>query len=63
MGVISLDFQSVVIGYAIGIALMWSIHTLLFEEQEYDEQTEKHNEAVRNSPYSWNYPYDIPTSD
>ena len=64
MGVISLDFQSVIIGYTIGIVLMWSIHTVLFEgDNEIDEQTERHNEAVRNSPYSWNYPYDIPTSD
>ena len=63
MGVISLDFQSVIIGYTIGIVLMWSIHTVLFEgDNEIDEQTERH-EAVRNSPYSWNYPYDIPTSD
>ena len=63
MSFINLDFLSVVTGYSIGIALMWSIHTLLFEEQEYDEQTEKHNEAVRNSPYSWDYPYDTVTSD
>ena len=62
MGVLSLDIQSVVIAYSIGVALMWSIHTLLFEGQEYDEQTERHNEAVRNSPYSWNYPYDVTAS-
>jgi hypothetical protein len=63
MNIIELDFSSVVIGYTIGIALMWSIHTVLFEEQLNDETTERHNEAVRNSPYTWNYPYDSSTSN
>ena len=39
MGLISLDFQSIVIGYAVGVALMWSIHELLYgdnDEQETD---------------------------
>ena len=39
MGIISMDFQSVVIGYAAGVALMWSIHELLYgdnDEQETD---------------------------
>lgn len=63
MNVFTLDFLSVVIGYSVGIALMWSIHTVLFEEELDEETTERHNEAVRNSPYSWNYPYDIPASD
>ena len=31
MSFLELDFASVVIGYAIGVALMWSIHTLLFD--------------------------------
>ena len=30
MGLISLDFQSIVIGYAIGIALMWSLNEMLY---------------------------------
>ena len=63
MSLFPLDFLSVVIGYSVGIALMWSIHTVLFEEELDDETTERHNEAVRNSPYSWNYPYDTATSD
>ena len=63
MNIVQLDFLSVIVGYAIGLCLMWSIHTVLFEE-EIDEQTaEAHNEAIRNSPYSWNYPYDTGTSD
>lgn len=63
MSFINLDFLSVVTGYSIGIALMWSIHTVLFEEELDESTTERHNEAVRNSPYSWNYPYDTATSD
>ena len=63
MNIFTLDFLSVAIGYSVGIALMWSIHTVLFEEEIDEQATERHNEAVRNSPYSWNYPYDIPASD
>jgi len=63
MNIISLDFSSVVIGYTIGIALMWSIHTVLFEEELDESTTERHNEAVRISPYTWHYPYDTATSD
>ena len=44
MNIIDLDFQSVVIGYTIGIVLMRSIHTVLFEgENEIDDQTKRHN--------------------
>tara|TARA_R100001015_G_C4599920_1_gene154925 strand:+ start:821 stop:1012 length:192 start_codon:yes stop_codon:yes gene_type:complete len=63
MSFINLDFLSVAIGYSVGIALMWSIHTVLFEEELDESTTERHNEAVRNSPYSWDYPYDTVTSD
>ena len=63
MSFINLDFLSVAAGYSIGIALMWSIHTVLFEEELDESTTERHNEAVRNSPYSWDYPYDTVTSD
>ena len=63
MNFINLDFLSVAAGYSIGIALMWSIHTVLFEEELDEATTERHNEAVRNSPYSWDYPYDTVTSD
>tara|TARA_B100001564_G_scaffold252377_1_gene214511 strand:+ start:168 stop:359 length:192 start_codon:yes stop_codon:yes gene_type:complete len=63
MSFINLDFLSVAAGYSIGIALMWSIHTVLFEEELDEATTERHNEAVRNSPYSWDYPYDTVTSD
>ncbi len=63
MSFLELDFLSVVIGYAVGIALMWSIHTVLFEEELDDETTKRHDEAVRSSPYTWNFPYDTVTSD
>ena len=63
MSFLELDFASVVIGYAIGVALMWSIHILLFEEELDESTTKRHDEAVRNSPYSWNYPYDSSTSN
>ena len=63
MNIVQLDFISVVTGYVIGLCLMWSIHTVLFEEEIDEQTTEKHNEAVRTSPYSWNYPYDTATSD
>ena len=63
MNIVQLDFLSVNIGYVVGLCLMWSIHTLLFEEEIDEQTTETHNEAVRNSPYSWNYPYDTATSD
>ena len=63
MSFLELDFISVVIGYAVGIALMWSIHTVLFEEELDDATTKRHDEAVRNSPYTWNFPYDTAASD
>ncbi len=63
MNVIDLDFISVIIGYTAGLALMWSIHTVLFEEEIDEQATETHDEAIRNSPYSWNYPYDTATPE
>ena len=63
MNIVQLDFLSVIIGYVVGLCLMWSIHTLLFEEEIDEQTTETHNEAVRNSPYSWNYPYDTATPE
>ena len=43
MNVFTLDFISVIIGYSVGIALMWSIHTVLFEEELDESTTERHN--------------------
>ena len=46
MGLISMDFQSVVIGYAIGIALMWSINETLYGDNN-EQRTEKDSESTR----------------
>jgi hypothetical protein len=59
---LSIDFQSVVIGYAVGIGLMWSIHTVLFEEDNNDNEAEENDEGFRGSFYNWNYPYNHFTS-
>ena len=40
MGLISMDFQSVVIGYAVGVALMWSIHEVLYGDNNNEQRTE-----------------------
>jgi hypothetical protein len=40
MGLISIDFQSIVIGYAVGIALMWSLHELLYGDNNNEKRTE-----------------------
>ena len=47
MGLISMDFQSVVIGYAIGIALMWSLNELLYGDNNDEERTEKDSKNTR----------------
>ena len=40
MGLIELDFQSIVIGYMVGVALMWSICNLLYGDNDEQEQTD-----------------------
>ena len=40
MGIIDLDFQSIVIGYAVGVALMWSICETLYGDNN-EERTKK----------------------
>ena len=46
MGLISMDFQSVVIGYAIGIALMWSLCNTLYGDNN-EQRTETDSERTR----------------
>ncbi len=46
MGIISVDFQSVVIGYAVGIALMWSINETLYGDNN-NERSEKDSANTR----------------
>ena len=64
MNIIELDFMSIVIGYSIGIAMMWSLtQTVFHTEVNDDEGTKEGDENIRNSVYHWNYPYDLPTSN
>jgi hypothetical protein len=64
MNIIELDFMSIVIGYSIGIAMMWSLtQTIFHTEVNDDEETKEGDENIRSSVYHWNYPYNLPTSD
>ncbi len=64
MNIIELDFMSIVIGYSIGIAMMWSLtQTVFHTEVNDDEGTKEGDENFRGSTYHWNYPYNLPTSD
>ena len=46
MGIISMDFQSIVIGYAVGVALMWSLNELLYGDNN-EQRTETDSENTR----------------
>ena len=64
MNIIELDFLSIVIGYTVGIIMMWSVtQTVFHTEVNDDEGTEGSDANFRNSVYHWNYPYNLPTSD
>ena len=63
MNILELDFLSVIIGYVVGLILMWSIHTVLFEEEIDDAATNRSPENFRNSIYHWNYPYNMVRDD
>ena len=63
MNIAELDFQSVVIGYAVGIVLMWSIHTVLFEETIDEEKPKENNLYPNSSVYHGNYPYNLDKHD
>lgn len=45
MGLIDLDFMSIVIGYVVGVALMWSISETLYGDN--NERSEKDSENTR----------------
>ena len=45
MGLITMDFQSIVIGYVVGVALMWSINETLYGDN--NERSEKDSEDTR----------------
>ena len=64
MNIIEVDFLSIVIGYTVGVTLMWSItQTIFHTEVNDDEGTKKDDENIRNSFYHWNYPYNNFTSE
>ena len=64
MNIIEVDFLSIVIGYTVGVALMWSItQTVFHTEVNDDEGTKESDENFRGSTYHWNYPYNLPTPD
>ena len=46
MGLISMDFQSVIIGYAAGVALMWSLNEVLYGDND-EQRTETDSEHTR----------------
>jgi hypothetical protein len=48
MGLIELDFQSIVVGYMIGVALMWSLcNTFYGENNEQRTETDSKNTRPR----------------
>ena len=46
MGLIEMDLQSIVIGYMVGVALMWSICTTLYGDNN-ETRAEKDSENIR----------------
>ncbi len=46
MGLIELDFQSIIIGYMIGVALMWSLCNTFYGENN-ETRTEKESKDIR----------------
>ena len=46
MGLISMDFQSIVIGYVVGVALMWSLNETLYGDNN-EQRTETDSESTR----------------
>ena len=64
MNIIELDFLSIVVGYTVGVAMMWSITQTVFHTEVNDEKQTKESDAnFRGGFYHGNYPYNLPTSD
>ena len=51
MGLISMDFQSVIIGYAAGVALMWSLNEVLYGDNN-EQRTETDCKDIDDGLYS-----------
>ena len=43
MNIIEVDFQSVIVGYVAGVALMWSLCEKLYGESDYGKETDSKN--------------------
>ena len=64
MNIIEVDFLSIVIGYTVGVTMMWSVtQTVFHTEVNDDEGTEGSDANFRNSVYHWNYPYNLAEHD
>ena len=46
MGLIDIDFMSIIVGYVVGVALMWSICTTLYGDNN-EQRTETDSEYTR----------------
>ena len=64
MNIIEVDFMSIVIGYTVGVAMMWSITQTVFHTEVNDDEGTKESDAnFRGGFYHGNYPYNLPTYD
>lgn len=65
MNIIELDFLSIVVGYTVGVAMMWSITQTVFhtEVNDDEEKTKEGDANFRGGFYHGNYPYNLPTSN
>ena len=46
MGLIQIDFLSIVVGYMVGVALMWSLSNTLYGDNN-EKRAEKDSENIR----------------
>ena len=46
MGLIDIDFMSIIVGYVVGVALMWSINETLYGDNN-EQRTETDSEHAR----------------
>ena len=56
MGIISIDFMSIIVGYVIGVALMWSLcNTFYGENYDGKEKDSKHTRPKFDRRYHMLY--------
>ena len=46
MAIIEIDFMSIIVGYVVGVALMWSLCNTLYGDNN-EQRTEKDSERTR----------------